>query len=340
MFESFADPLPTRHWPVAVRYGATVLAVLLAAGVEWALWRQMAGHPFLIFFAPVILSAALFDRGSGILAALLGAVVLDFLFLEPHYSLRVAGAREALALALFAGIGLITAILIEAMHKAVHKLHEANRKLVQSENAKDLLLREAAHRMRNDLQMIGAVVELQERAVREPSARSALSATADRIRLLGRVQQRLQRSEEAAVVDAQEFITELCDDLKNAHLGLRPVRLTVAAERHYLPQDRAVAVGLIINELLTNTLKYAFPDDRAGKVEVIFAREGGEYRLSVADDGVGLGSGDAPEGGDEAGGLGQRIVRAMAGQLGGTYEIQPNDATSGTIATVRFSAGP
>ena len=90
-------------------------------------------------------------------------------------------------------------------------------------------------------------------------------------------------------------------------------------------------VGLIINELLTNTLKYAFPDQRAGRVRVTFEREPQAYCLRVSDDGVGMVAGT-----ETASGLGQRLVRAMASQLRGSLEIGPGPNASGTCATVRF----
>ena len=91
-------------------------------------------------------------------------------------------------------------------------------------------------------------------------------------------------------------------------------------------------MGLILNELLTNALKYAFPEDRHGHVRVSFERVGDEFVLRVSDNGVGI----APERGAQGSGLGQRLVRSMAGQIGGTLEIKPDEGDLGTVATVRF----
>jgi two-component system, sensor histidine kinase PdtaS len=91
-------------------------------------------------------------------------------------------------------------------------------------------------------------------------------------------------------------------------------------------------MGLVINELLTNALKYAFPGDRPGTVRVTFERQGDEFLLTIADNGVGMAFDGEPRGS----GLGQRLVRSMVAQLGGTFAIEPDSAAGGTVATVRF----
>jgi two-component sensor histidine kinase len=201
---------------------------------------------------------------------------------------------------------------------------------VASEGEKDLLLREASHRFKNELTMLSTMLRLQQRSMHDSAASSALGVSADRVLVLGRLHERLQRSHTSAVVDTREFISALCDDLRTA-IELRPIALEVHAESHIISQERAVPVGLIINELLTNALKYAFPDQRAGRVKVMFEREAQDYCLSVSDDGVGLVAGT-----EAASGLGRSLVRAMASQLRGSLEIGPGPNASGTCATVRF----
>ena len=90
------------------------------------------------------------------------------------------------------------------------------------------------------------------------------------------------------VVNMGEFLSALCDDLRSARIGLRPISLKVHVEPHVLSQKRAVPVGLILNELLTNTFKYAFPDDRKGVVAVHFLKSEETFVLTVRDDGVGM----------------------------------------------------
>lgn len=333
----FKEPLLTRKWPTWARYGLTTLLVLSALAVKLWLWPYFAGYPFLFFYLCIIASAALFDHGSGILSVVLSAAVADYFFVAPRYSVMIEGSENTLAWVLFAVVGLIIATVIEAMHVAVQRLQEVNGELAAANRAKDLLMREAAHRVSNDLQILGALVDIQMRTTDEPTARAALASTANRIRLLGRVQQRLRLSKTIAVVDTHEFLEELCKDLQETLIGTRPIALRLDIERHDLPQQRALAVGLIINELLTNALKYGFPDERTGIVNVDFSRHEDEFRLSVRDNGIGIATRAGAVGGT---GFGHRLLRSMAAQLGGRSEINSNACAGGTVASVHFPVDP
>ena len=108
--------------------------------------------------------------------------------------------------------------------------------------------------------------------------------------------------------------------------------LKVSAEDHLLLQEWAVPVGLILNELLTNAFKYAFPNDRRGAIKVEFRKESDSYSLAVADDGVGMSSRPAAE--QKGSGLGQRLIRSMVGQLDGSLTAEPAEA--GSIVSIRF----
>lgn len=332
MLPLFAYTFRTRAWPTWARYAATVAIVVVTLLVRLALQAHTPGSPFLLFMLAVIICSALFDHGCGIFSVLLTAVLAKWFLIEPTGTLAIDSMESIFGLSLFVAIGLITATLLEALHRVASDLIDANQRLVASETDKDLLLREAAHRYKNELSIITALLHLQERTVKEEDARAALSATAERIRVLARAHERLQRSDASAVVDTSEFIASLCDDLSAALIGLRPITLVVDAESHLMPQERAVPVGLIMNELLTNALKYAFPDERSGTVKVRFWREQGSFCLRVHDDGVGMTFKRTPRGS----GLGQRLVRSMVAQLQGTYDAEPDQGAPGTIVKVSF----
>lgn len=119
-------------------------------------------------------------------------------------------------------------------------------------------------------------------------------------------------------------------------VGLRPVVVRTEIEDHDVPQERAISIGLIVNECLTNALKYASPDDRTGTVVVRFVREGDTFVLVVKDDGIGIAL-EQPARASGTG-IGQRLIRSMVAQLGGVYDIHPDQGDPGTIVTVRFPA--
>lgn len=328
-------------WPTWTRYAATVVLVTGVLGLRLWFGAYLVGYPVLGFFAAVIVSAALFDRGCGLFAVLLSDLYIVWLVIPQQNSLADVPVSNVPGVTLFTVIGLGTALVIEALHRSLSALAEvngrlraANEQLAATESEKDLLLREAAHRMRNDLNMLIALVHLQQRAVQDETAQAILESTADRVQVLARVHDRLHRSEGESIVRTREFISDLCNDLSGAIRGLRPIALTVDAEQHDLPQGRAVAVGLIINELVTNALKYAFPDERAGTITVRFALEGDGFVLQVVDDGVGMAFQSPAR--SPGSGLGQRLIRSMAVQLAGALQVGPDSGAPGTETTVRF----
>jgi two-component sensor histidine kinase len=249
-------------------------------------------------------------------------------------------AEHAGGFAVFLATGLVTAATAEALHRAFFRATEANsmlsaanRRIAASEHEKELLLQELTHRFKNDLANIAGVLRLQARGAADAAARSELLAASERVHLIGRVHRQLGRAHEAAVLDVRDFLAGLCDDLRAAKIGARPIALSVRCAEARLPFADAITLGMIVNELVANALKHAFPGERPGTVAVSLQRAGEEYALEVADDGVG-GTADAGSGS----GLGVRLTQAMARQLGGTFSAESGDR--GRTCRVRFPARP
>jgi two-component sensor histidine kinase len=318
------------------RYGGATVLVLAAGAAHHALTGELAGYPFL--FAPAILLAAgLFGSGSGIYAALLSTALAAWLFLEPSGSFRIASPGDIGAAALFLVLMLANVVVIERMHTALaslassnHRLKRAHRQASAAAREKAVLLSELVHRVGNDLAMLASVIELQRHAATDPAVRSALAAAAERVRVLGQLHARLGWRDPQVVLDSRVFLDELCDDLHTTMVGLRPVALEVRAESHALMRARAVPLALIVSELVTNALKYGFPNEGAGTVTVRFARDGAAFQLVVADDGVGMAALS------RGGGLGHQLVRALARRLGGGFEA--GHGATGLVCRVRFPA--
>ena len=215
--------------------------------------------------------------------------------------------------------------------------------MAASERSRGLLLHEFRHRTRNDLASLAALLLLRARKSPSEAARDGLREAADYAIVLVRVHTRLAPApgmdQDATTVDTRAFIGGLCADLERvlAGDGLRPVALVIEAEAHPLDTARGVQLGLVLNEAITNSLKYGFPDDRPGTVRVRFCREGTNFVLSVVDDGVGLTEDEdlasAPRQGT---GLGTRLLRALAAQLRGAFTRHPADEGSGTVSELRF----
>ena len=195
---------------------------------------------------------------------------------------------------------------------------EAEEALRASNQRLQALLREVNHRVANSLQLVSAFVQLQAAALDDEAARAALRETQRRIEAIGQVHRRLYTSDDVQTVDMAAYLAALLHELEETGVGAAGVRrLRLSADPIRLNTDRAVSLGVIVNELITNACKYAYATDEDGEVRVFLARDGDQaLRLTVEDDGRGLTAGLAAQGT----GLGARVIEAMADSLGARLE--------------------
>ena len=316
--------LRLRAWPLPIRWAGTAVLVGIAFGIRYALFGLSGDLPFLLFLPAVIAAAVVFDRGSGFVATVLSAVLALYFFMggQPH---SMPAPKSMLGLVIFCGVGAFIAATTEALHAAYVAAEQAridaaaaSSHAVASERRVAILLREFRHRVSNDLQRIVALLRLQ--AGRSPQAQAALNDAAARVQIIGRIHDRLGHDAEHEMVDTHAFLHELVDDFRKAMTDLRAIGFFVDAEAHELTLSRMGAVGLIVNELVTNALKHAFPEShREGAITVRFRRDGRDFILCVQDDGVGV---DGVSPASQGGGMGTHLVRALAAQLGGHMEIE------------------
>jgi PAS domain S-box-containing protein len=179
-----------------------------------------------------------------------------------------------------------------------------------------MLLQEMTHRVKNSLQIISSMVMIEARAHESGEGKAALARVSHRITALGHLYSHLSKGDTVESIDAASYLDELCRDLIASvnEEGEASIVLKTNFESELLPTDRAIPIGLIVNELVTNAVKYAFPGGTRGTVLVALKRAPGELRLTVADDGMGL----DPRRADS--GLGGRLVDGFAHQLGGQVE--------------------
>ena len=207
----------------------------------------------------------------------------------------------------------------------------AEGKLRASLHEKEVLLREIHHRVKNNLQIISSLIDLQADHVRDPQALALFRDGQDRIRSMALVHEELYQSEDLARIDFGTYLERLATGLFQAYSAQPSIALRLAVEPVRLTVDLAIPCGLIVNEIVANSLKYAFPDGRSGGVSIELQAEGDQLRLRVGDDGVGL-----PAGLDfrQTETLGLQLVNILTRQVKGQVEL---DRRHGTVFTLTFS---
>ncbi len=202
---------------------------------------------------------------------------------------------------------------------------------LRASNARlEALLKEVNHRVANSLQLVSAMVALQSGALADAAAKDALADTQRRISAIAQVHRRLYTSDDVESVDMREYLAALVDELRATwSTDAAPRTLRLEADPIRLPTDRAVSLGVIVTELVSNACKYAYPG-ASGEVRVALARDGdAAFRLAVEDDGVGMPADAKPRGT----GLGTKLIRAMAQSLQSVVEYE--QAGTGVRATLR-----
>jgi PAS domain S-box-containing protein len=202
----------------------------------------------------------------------------------------------------------------------------AERALEQSLAEKSLLLREVHHRVKNNLQVISSLLYLQAESAGDAAVRAPLEESRSRVRAMAVVHEILCESSDLSRVDFDQYLRKVTRGIV-AWGDRRGVVLEVAVDARdaLLDIQQAVPCGLIVNELVTNALKYAFPDGRPGRIGVSFARDAeGRGVLTVSDDGVGLPAALVPA---SARTLGLRMVHGLATQLEAVVTIERSEGT-------------
>lgn len=200
---------------------------------------------------------------------------------------------------------------------------------------KEVLLKEIHHRVKNNLQVVSALLELQAGSIRDSQARACFRDSQDRIRSMALIHEKLYKDSNLRGVHFGEYLHDLIQHLINTYLP-DPDRISLRSDvgEVELEMDEAIPCGLIINELVSNALKYAFPDRRAGEIKVrMHSDDNGDSILTVADDGVGLPAGLDIHTTDT---MGLQLVSILAGQLRGDMEAVSKE---GTMFTIRFRKG-
>ena len=201
---------------------------------------------------------------------------------------------------------------------------DAEEQLKASLHEKEILLKEIHHRVKNNLQVISSLISLQAEELKDPAARAAFRESRQRVRSMALIHENLYQSENLASIRIRDYIETVTKEMRRSFKS-NEISIDVDVEEILLGIDVAVPCGLIINELLTNALKHAFPGERSGKVTLHLHRSSPHaVRLVVEDDGVGF-----PEGVDfrSLTSMGMTLVLSLTQQIDGAIGLERADGT-------------
>ena len=196
---------------------------------------------------------------------------------------------------------------------------------------KELLLREIHHRVKNNLEIVSSLLALQSARIDDPNTREAMQEGQNRVQSIGIVHQKLYQGENLDSIEMKDYFTNLGESILDSFGAAGRISVEYRMEKLFLDIDTAVPLGLIVNELLTNSLKYAFPDNGRGSIYILLQKQPGAIlHLEVGDNGIGK------SGITQGTGFGAQLISLLTRQLNG---IMKEEISSGTTVIFDFRAG-
>ena len=236
------------------------------------------------------------------------------------------------------GIGILVLILIYRNYRLKQtsnmKLGEANKELNIKNKQNELLLKEIHHRVKNNLELVKSLLALQSAQLEDSATKDAMMASQNRVQSMGIIHQKLYQGENLGSIEMKDYFLNLGEGILDTFNAENKVKIECAMDNLELDVDTAVPIGLIVNELLTNALKYAFPNDSNGNILISLSQSTPEtLTLKVADNGVGKVIGLSPKGT----GFGTQLIKLLTQQLDGKMV---EEHTNGTSILFQFKTKP
>jgi two-component sensor histidine kinase len=198
-------------------------------------------------------------------------------------------------------------------------------KIIRAKNAEnELLLKEIHHRVKNNLEMVKSLIALQSAQIDDPATKDAMIASQNRVQSMGIIHQKLYQGTNLGSIEMKDYFLNLSEGILDTFNAEEQVKIECAMDNLDLDVDTAVPIGLIVNELLTNALKYAFPENGQGTIHISLEKTADNHlKLKVNDNGVGKVVGIAPKGT----GFGSQLVQLLTQQLNGKMEEHNHEGT-------------
>ncbi len=227
------------------------------------------------------------------------------------------------------GFGLLMVILIGVLlifyskrKKHNKKLVRLNRELDKKNNQNELLLKEIHHRVKNNLEMVKSLISLQSAHLEDSKTRDAMLASQNRVQSMGIIHQKLYQGDNLGSIEMKDYFINLGEGILDSFNAEERIKIECKMDELELDIDTAIPLGLIVNELLTNAIKYAFPNKKDGMVWINLKKERDTLLLNVTDSGIGKNTSQST-----GTGFGSQLVQLLTIQLNGKMKEEVEDGT-------------
>ena len=201
---------------------------------------------------------------------------------------------------------------------------KAEDQIINSLKEKEILLMEVHHRVKNNMQIISSLLKLQAGYVKDKQALELFKNSQNRVKSMSLIHEKIYRSKDLASVDFEDYVKSLSYNLFSTYgINTNKVKLELKVAKHSIDMNKAIPCGLIVNELLSNSLKHAFPKGRSGKIVVgLSINKNDEFELTVEDNGIGM---QKEIDLDKLDSLGLQLIDALTSQLKGKISFDSNN---------------
>lgn len=327
--DKFSKRLPAIGIQIIFGLCCFLLAVCARALVDAVF---SAAGPFSLIY-PAILISTLYGRWqSGLTTFGLAFVHAWYVVLPEHHSFSFAVEGDA-ARTIVNGFAASFILLFAEIFRRGIRLAtmERDRQLTTT----TLLIRELEHRTKNNFAMVSALLNMQSRSHKSSQVKDALEMASTRVNSFAAIHDSIYSSGDFQEnIDVADYLKALSESLRKAFVANSNIDITLTAASHRMERDKAVALGLILNEVVTNAVKHAFPNDRPGLIHISFvANQSDPWALTISDNGCGIGTEKSqevpPVDTKENGGLGTRLMTTFAQNV--QAEIEIKSTADGTV---------
>jgi two-component sensor histidine kinase len=314
---------------IATEAMVALAGISLAIGARIAIDQLVSGVvPFALTFPVIAAATMLAGTRAGAMTLVGCQLLIWYAILPPQRSFAIESPSVVVNLSLTTFAQAVMLAAIAAYRRMTGRLQSESRQRID-----DLLLalREMDHRTKNNFQLAVGLLEIQGRNSADPALQSALSRAAARLQAIGGVYRNLALSSaDLKAVRLHDYLDEICTRIRDGLLS-PAILLELEADPVVVPHEQAIRIGLIINELVTNAVKHAFPD-AVGSIMVRLEDASGALTLTVSDDGKGLDDDRSTDG------LGAKLITMLARQLGAQHDTVCGPGTTHVFAIPRTAA--